>query len=144
MPQMSFAPRGVVVSARGGRVSRVLRAITPEDCETLHHQNTSSKDLSRAANHCGTIGQPGAGKSVLAPHLAYAVAQGRPVLGRRVRQGPVLYLAAEDGYGMTMRVRAMRKQWGDAPDFYLARDTIDLLSNTVDLQLGRGLIAASR
>ena len=41
-------------------------------------------------------GKPGAGKSTLARDMALAVAQGKPWLGREVKQGPVLYLALEE------------------------------------------------
>ena len=46
------------------------------------------------------LGAPGAAKSLLGPHLGYAVAQGREAFGMRTRQGGVLYVAAEDARGM--------------------------------------------
>ncbi len=41
------------------------------------------------------VGKPKSGKTTLARAIAVAVAQGRPVLGRNVLQGKVLYLALE-------------------------------------------------
>lgn len=65
------------------------------------------------------FGQPGAGKSVVAPHLAYAVAQGRRAFGQRTKQGTVFYVAAEDEKGMQERFEALRLRHGDAPSLHL-------------------------
>lgn len=59
-------------------------------------------------------------------HAGKDVAQGREVFGRRVRRGRVLYLSPEDGAGMQLRVHALRRHHGDAPDFYLVPDSLDL------------------
>lgn len=62
-------------------------------------------------------GAPGAGKSFLALHLAYAVARGDKFFGRRVMQGPVLYLAFEGVAALQQRARgiesAMGRKWPD-------------------------------
>jgi hypothetical protein len=114
-------------------MTRPLEVITPAACEALLPPDYIVKGLIARGNHVELIGQPGAGKSVLAPHIAYAVAQGRQILGRRVRQGVVLYVAVEDGMGMIKRVRALRERWGDAPNFYMVPDSIDLLRGAVDI-----------
>ena len=62
------------------------------------------------------LGQPGAGKSTLGPHLAYAVAQGRPVFGLRTAQGRALYVAAEDIRGVQKRVGALGAKYGHTDD----------------------------
>src|SRR5437870_8167718 len=41
------------------------------------------------------IGRPGAGKSILAQMMAYAVVTGTPFLGRAVKKGLVVWLAFE-------------------------------------------------
>ena len=66
---------------------------------------------------------------------ATAVAQGRKVLDRRVRQGVVLYIAAEDGPGMRLRVRALKQEHGDAPDFNLIDVAVDLMRPTENERL---------
>ncbi len=58
------------------------------------------------------IGDPGAGKSVIAPYLAWSVATGSPAFGMRTRTGPVLYLAAEAEHNMGERIKAVRKELG--------------------------------
>jgi hypothetical protein len=74
------------------------------------------------------FGPPGAGKSVIGPHIAYAVARGVAMFGRRTRGGPVLYVAAEDPHGMRQRVTALRLAHGDAPGFWLVEGVSDLLA----------------
>lgn len=54
-------------------------------------------------------GQSGSGKSFVALDMAYAVARGEPWRGRRVRQGRVLYIAAEGGGGVATRLKAYRQ-----------------------------------
>ncbi len=106
----------------------ILRVLRPADCEALQPRNYIVKGLIATGDIGLVVGPPGAGKSLLAPFLAYAVAQGRGAFGRRVRGGAVLYLAAEDGTGMIGRVRALARRWGDASDFALVADPIDLRS----------------
>lgn len=57
-------------------------------------------------------GPPGSGKSFCAFDLASHIANGQPWRGRRVRQGKVIYIAAEGEAGFTLRVRAWQKHWG--------------------------------
>jgi hypothetical protein len=62
------------------------------------------------------IAEPGSYKSFVALDLAGHVAAGQVWQGRRVRQGPVLYLAAEGAGGMTLRVRAWESEHGEMAD----------------------------
>jgi len=109
-----------------GRPS-LLRVLTPDQCEAEEPAPYVIKGLISRGDHAVLMGQPGAGKSVLAPHFAYAVAQGQEVFGRRVKKGAVIYVAAEDGRGTIRRVRALRRRRGDAPDFHLVPVAVDLL-----------------
>ena len=115
-----------------------LALIHPADCDLGTGREYLVKGLLSRGDVAAIVGAPGCGKSVLAPFIAYMVAQGRAVFGRRTRPGRVLYLAAEDGAGMRQRIHALRQRHGDAPDFALAetgnlRDpaAVTLLSNTV-------------
>jgi putative DNA primase/helicase len=107
-----------------------LTILTPSDCEAALPRPYIVKGLIGRGDFGLIVGQPGAGKSVLGPHIAYAVAQGRSIFGRRVQQGVVLYIAAEDGAGLRVRVRGLRQRWGDAPDFRLIPDAVDLFPST--------------
>lgn len=74
------------------------------------------KHLIAPGDVCALLGQPGAGKSTLAPHIAYAVAQGRPVFGLRTKPGRTLYAAAEDVSGFRQRLHALGQEHGHTRD----------------------------
>ncbi|WP_170352516.1 AAA family ATPase [Ruegeria lacuscaerulensis] len=112
-----------------------LKFLSPTDCETLPTRNYLIKGLLGEGDVAAVIGAPGAGKSLLAPYLGYAIAQGAEVFGCRNRQGGVFYVAAEDSHGMRARVQALRGQYGDADAFRLVEGVSDLLSeNSEDLK----------
>jgi hypothetical protein len=96
---------------------RRRRLTHPADCTLTTGREYRIKGLLAIGDVAALIGQPGCGKSILAPYLAYAVAQGRPAFGMRTKPGRTLYLAAEDFSGMRNRVHALRRTHGDAPDF---------------------------
>lgn len=57
-------------------------------------------------------GPPKSGKSFVALDLGLHIAAGRPWRGRRVRRGVVVYVAAEAGESMHMRIVAARTKFG--------------------------------
>lgn len=106
-----------------------LTLLSPADCETLPARRYVIKGLLAEGDVATIVGAPGAGKSLLAPYLGYAVARGERAFGRRTRQGGVLYVAAEDPLGMRARVKALREELGEAPDFRLVEGVSDLLAD---------------
>lgn len=100
----------------------------PSEIEETESRRQIVKGLVAAGDVGCVIGAPGVGKSLLAPCLGYAIAQGRDVFGLRVRQGLSFYVAAEDQFGMGQRVRALRRQNGEAEEFVLVGGVSDLLS----------------
>lgn len=58
------------------------------------------------------IGAPGSFKSFVSLDLAGHVGQGKEWQGHRVRQGEVIYIAAEGSRGMTLRTRAWELEHG--------------------------------
>lgn len=60
---------------------------------------------------CVLFGQPGTYKSFLAADIAMSVASNRAWHGEAVRGGPVLYVSAEGGGGMSKRSRAWSDYW---------------------------------
>jgi hypothetical protein len=108
-----------------------LAFLTPAECAGSNPRPYVIKGLLAQRDVGCVVGAPGVGKSVLAPALAYAVAQGRDVHGRRVQQGSIFYVAAEDEHGMRGRVTALRDQHGDANAFVLVGGVSDLLSEDV-------------
>ena len=103
----------------GARVLMRDRIIYPADCANAPSGGYVVKHLLVPGSIGTIVGDPGAGKSILAPHIGYAVAQGRTVLGQRTKAGRVLYAAAENFGGMRQRVHALKMQHGDAPNFAL-------------------------
>lgn len=79
-------------------------------------------------------GPPKCGKSFWTFDLAMHIALAEPYRGRRVQQGPVVYLALEGGHGFRARIEAWRRQHGvtDAP-FYLITDRTDLVRDHAEL-----------
>lgn len=89
------------------------------------------------------VGPPGAGKSLLGPLIAHAVASGAPVLGRRVRRQRALYVPCEDEHGMVGRVRALDMERGGADDLLLLGGAPNL-RNKQDARDMCAVIAANR
>ena len=107
---------------------RGLQIVLPEECRDRRGSRPYVvKGLLAEGDIAAIIGAPGAGKSLLAPRIGYAVAQGQPVFGLKVRQGGVLYVAAEDAHGMKDRVAALYDLHGDAPDFGIVEGLGNLL-----------------
>jgi hypothetical protein len=80
------------------------------------------------------VGPPKCGKSFWAMHTGYAVAQGRQVFGRRVKQTTVLYAAAEGERGIKKRIAALTQRYGNAARFYAIAQPIDLLHSDASSQ----------
>lgn len=87
------------------------------------------------------FGAPGSAKSLLALDWAMSIATGRSWQSHGVRQGPVVYVAAEAARGVPKRIRAWLKQrdvndWSNCPIYFLRvsvqlrekRDVGDLLA----------------
>lgn len=105
-----------------------LTFLSPSECAAADPRPYVVKGLIGERDVGCIVVAPGVGKSLLAPAIAYSVAQGVRVFGRRVRQGGVFYVAAEDAHGMRGRVTALRNEHGDADKFKLVSGVSDLLS----------------
>ena len=88
------------------------------------------KDLLPTPGLVVVWGPPKCGKSFWMFDAAMHIALGQEYRGRRVQQGPVVYLALEGGVGFTHRVEAFRCRHSvkDAP-FYLITDRTDLVND---------------
>lgn len=65
------------------------------------------------------LGAPGNGKTLVAMQLGVSVARGSDFAGRDVRQGRVLYLAAEDPGSLRRRSTGLRCDYGNVEGFHL-------------------------
>jgi hypothetical protein len=73
-------------------------------------------------------GPPGAGKSFMVLDWALSVATGFRWLGREVRQGPVVYIAAEGSAGLGPRIRSWKAHRG-----YVGTAGVRFLAESVNL-----------
>jgi hypothetical protein len=113
------------------------------------HYLRFSESVERALTHaaeplidglldCGTMsvvyGESNSGKSFAVLDLSYHIAAGRPWCGKPVRQGAVLYVAAEGGGGIHKRDAALAKRYGevDVP-LYIVPCPVNLLRSDADL-----------
>lgn len=116
----AYGPKPVIPSR--------LTFLSPSECEVAPSRGYVVKGIMAPGDIGCIFGAPGAGKSLLAPHLAYAVAQGRDAFGLRTKPGEAFYVAAEDPHGMRGRVAALKIAHDDAPGFVLVEGVSDLLT----------------
>lgn len=114
---------------------------TLDECADAKPEPHVVKALIPVGSFCMIFGQPGAGKSVLAPHLAVCVAAGQQFFDHRVRQAPVLYVAGEDILGIRQRFEALRRVHGPVPGLKLIAEAMDLAEFAHQKALGRAIIA---
>jgi hypothetical protein len=78
------------------------------------------------------VGAKNARKTFTALHVSYAVAQGRNVFGRRVKQAPILFVICEGDKGIAKRVKALVRRHGRCNAFHVIAQPIDLLRTSAD------------
>lgn len=120
-------PDGPTAPANPTAASR-LTFLTPGECANLPARDYLVKGLIAPGQVGCIFGDPGAGKSLIAPRLAYSVAQGTEAFGLRTRQGGVVYVACEDEMGMAGRMAALHNELGEAPGLRLVSGCSDLFS----------------
>jgi hypothetical protein len=106
-----------------------LRFLTTEECRAAPSRDYIVKGLIAPGDVGCIFGAPGAGKSLIAPHIGYQVALGESVFGMRTKLGKVLYVAAEDSHGMQNRVAALTIRQGHAQLFRLVEGVSNLLTH---------------
>lgn len=103
-----------------------LRLLSPADCAATAPRGYVWKNLIAPGDLVCIFGDPGVGKSAIAPRVAYAIAQGVPAFGYRTRAGGVFYVPGEDAAGMRMRVRVLHDRHGPATGFHVVEGVTDL------------------
>lgn len=91
------------------------------------------KKLVPATGLCVIYGHPGSGKTFLALDFAFHVATGRDWHDRKVKQGLVVYVAAEGQAGLRNRITALKAHYGDQQiALALVPTAIDLQAHNAD------------
>lgn len=101
------------------------------------------KGILPAAELAVLYGESGSGKSFMALDLAAAIAQGTPWRGHRVRQGSVVYLAAEGANGFRGRLRAYANHHSvnlADLDIHVIHAAPNMLNKTDALDVARGIL----
>ncbi|WP_426954112.1 AAA family ATPase [Muricoccus radiodurans] len=133
-------------SAAEARTPR--RVLSLAECVVRPDAAYVVKGIIRPRNVILLVGEPGAGKSLLAPLLGHRIGAGRTILGRRTRLTRVLYVACEAGDDMQERFAALREREGDS-DLHLWPHPVNLTEpasgdaeelREVMLQLGAGVL----
>ena len=119
--------RAAAVASMSPPRRRAVRFLTPAQCASTEPRGYVIKGMLAPEDFGLIFGGPGLGKSCLAPRMAYCIALGIPFFGRRVRQGRVLYVAAEDSHGMRQRIRALWEELGDTPNLEMAEGLSDFM-----------------
>lgn len=121
-----------------------LPMVWTNEIKPILQGNWLVKKLIPAEGLCVVYGHPGCGKSFLAIDVSWHVALGWEWMGRKVRQGLVVYVAAEGGRGVQNRIAALQQhyemQTANVP-LVVVPCPIDMQSPTGDV--GR-LVAAVR
>jgi len=105
-----------------------IRLYTTADLMRLPPQRWLIKGLLPEMGQSLLFGPPGEGKSFVGLSWALCVSTGRPWLGYPVRQGQVVYIAAEGGRGIKKRVAAWMQHHDvpELPDIHFVLDAVDI------------------
>ena len=93
-----------------------FRLLSPEEVEALPDLDWLIDGVLPKPSFAVLYGEPGCGKTFVALSMALQIANGQPWLERGVRQGRVLYLAAEGVLGLKLRIAAHRERFGVTAD----------------------------
>ena len=112
----------------GGPAALPFRLLSLDDIDALPDPEILIDGLIDHGTVTKLVGESGKGKSFVAIDWSLCIATGRRWKHRNVRQGRVLYIAAEGAYGLKKRIRAWKKTYGDVPP-----DSLKLIPDAVQL-----------
>lgn len=136
---------GLVGAAAPATEATVLRFLTPSECAATPSRGYVVKGMVAPRDLGCIFGAPGAGKSLIAPHIGYLVALGQAAFGLRTKAGLVFYVSPEDPHGMRGRITALKMRHGDTSDFVLVDGVSDLLTvGSPDLTALRAAVREQR
>ncbi|MEI6987177.1 MAG: AAA family ATPase [Rhodospirillaceae bacterium] len=86
-----------------------LKLVRFNDIKAVIGSNTIIKNLLGEGQASCVYGESNCGKSFVVLDIALHIASGRSWRGRRVKQGGVIYVAAEGGFGISNRIAAFKQ-----------------------------------
>ena len=113
-----------------------LRPKTLSELKNLPPRNMLVKGLLGVGEMSVFFGEPKCGKSFLVTHLGLAIAAGQDWAGKKVKHGPVVYVAAEGAGGFAKRIEA-HSQHNDGIEgaqFYSIMTSVNMLDPEADLE----------
>lgn len=123
-----MAETSIIEPQRGRRVGK-LTLLTDTDALEARPREYLLKGLISPSELSVIYGEPGCGKSFFALYLARAVSQGRQVLGKRIHQSNVLFLALEGVSGFEKRLRAQIMDYQESEGFGYIAQPVDLFAD---------------
>ena len=103
------------MSADGSTPVATRRTFKPlRDLATVHPGSNPMliRDYLPAASIVTVFGEPGSGKTTVVTDMICSIDTGRPWRGKKVTPGVVWYIAAEDPYGVRLRMEAWYRDRG--------------------------------
>lgn len=111
-----------------------LRVMSDIDATQAPPREYYLKNLISPAEMSVIYGEPGCGKSFWIVYISRAISQGREVLGKRVHQTNVLFMALEGAHGFQKRLRAEILKNKESEGFYYVAQPVNLFSDHKALQ----------
>ena len=113
-----------------------LRPLTLEELADRPPRKMLVKGLLGVGKMSVWFGEPKCGKSFLVTHLGLAIATSEAWFGKKVMQGPVLYVAAEGAGGFAKRIEAHRQHHGgiECAPFHVVLTGINLLDPAAEVE----------
>lgn len=110
-----------------------LRVMSDIDATQAPPREYYLKNLISPAEMSVIYGEPGCGKSFWIVYISRAISQGREVLGKRVHQTNVLFMALEGAHGFQKRLRAEILKNKESEGFYYVAQPVNLFSDRTAL-----------
>lgn len=122
--------------AKNAPTKRRLQPYNWDELKELPKRQPLIKNLLDRHGMSVVYGESNSGKTFLVLDIALHIALGRPWIGKRTRQGKVLYIAAEGGLGLVERLQAFTRHYSlkESPPLYLIPCGINLCNQDADTQ----------
>lgn len=132
------------------KAERRYTLFTVDDLAAQPYAPDRVKNVLPRDGNAAVYGAWGSAKSFTVLHLAFALSDGLDFFGHKVEPCDVLYISLEGSGGLTKRVKAYRKKYGEsagarirfitAPFALLSGDTDTLIATILEAGIGGGVV----